>query len=90
MAEKKTSSQQDYDSLFKVIIVGTTAVGKSSVLIRYADDEFNSTFVSTIGESYKFDLRPSIRWPIYFYLLDLMPNINKFIYLYIFSTNCSI
>jgi GTPase SAR1 family protein len=32
---------KEYDHLFKLVMVGSSAVGKSSLLLRFADDEFN-------------------------------------------------
>ena len=37
------------DYVFKVIIVGDSGVGKSSVLLRFADDVFQDNYISTIG-----------------------------------------
>eukprot|EP00703_Trepomonas_sp_PC1_P002813 JAP93793.1 Rab1a [Trepomonas sp. PC1] len=41
------------DYLFKVLIIGDSNVGKSSILVRYADDEFYSEYISTIGVDYR-------------------------------------
>lgn len=38
-----------YDYLFKLLLIGDSGVGKTSVLFRFSDDAFNSTFISTIG-----------------------------------------
>ena len=40
-----------YDLLFKLLLIGDSGVGKTCVLFRYADDTFNTTFISTIGMS---------------------------------------
>lgn len=40
-----------YDYLFKLLLIGDSGVGKTCVLFRFSEDAFNSTFISTIGES---------------------------------------
>ncbi len=45
--------EKAYDYLFKLLIVGDSAVGKTSILIRFVDDYYNSTFISTIGIDFK-------------------------------------
>jgi len=42
-------SNNDYDVLFKVLLIGDSAVGKSSIVKRYTDDEYDGKFISTIG-----------------------------------------
>ena len=39
----------EYDYLFKLIIVGDTNVGKTNIMSRYIKDQFNITSKSTIG-----------------------------------------
>lgn len=51
--------QQDYDYLFKLLLIGNSAVGKSSLLLRFSDNVFNESFLPTIGVDFKirtFDL----------------------------------
>ena len=36
--------------LLKVILAGADKVGKSSLLLRYAQDTFDPTYLCTIGE----------------------------------------
>jgi Ras family len=41
-----------YDYLFKLLLIGDSGVGKTCVLFRFSEDAYNSTFISTIGESH--------------------------------------
>lgn len=45
---------RDYDFLFKVVIVGNSSVGKSSLLRRFADDSFQESYLATIGVDFRF------------------------------------
>ena len=38
-----------YDFLFKLLLIGDSGVGKTCILVRFSEDAFNSTFISTIG-----------------------------------------
>jgi len=42
-----------YDVLMKVLLIGDTCVGKSCLLLRFADDTFTASFVTTIGIDYR-------------------------------------
>ena len=47
-------SKNEYLYLFKVVLVGNSCVGKSSIVIRYADEEFSEVFLATIGVDFRF------------------------------------
>jgi len=46
-------STPEYDYLFKLLLIGDSAVGKSCLLMRFADDTYNDKFISTIGVDFK-------------------------------------
>ena len=43
----------EYDYLFKVLLIGNSGVGKSSLLVRFTDDVFTDNFMPTIGVDFK-------------------------------------
>ena len=45
---------RQYDQLFKFVIVGNSSVGKSSLLLRFADDQFSENYMTTIGVDFRF------------------------------------
>ena len=46
-------SEEDYDFIFKVLLLGNSDVGKSSIILRYVDQTWSDTFVPTIGVDFK-------------------------------------
>ena len=49
---KKKPKQFDYT--FKIVMIGDSRVGKSCILLRFADDKFNENFYATIGVDFRF------------------------------------
>ncbi|KAL0219774.1 hypothetical protein P9112_005427 [Eukaryota sp. TZLM1-RC] len=41
------------DNMIKVLLIGDTTVGKSSILVRYVDNQFFPSFMSTIGLDFR-------------------------------------
>lgn len=43
----------NYDYLYKILLIGDTGVGKSALMYRFADNTYSENFVSTIGVDFK-------------------------------------
>ena len=44
---------QSYDKLFKILLIGNSGVGKSSILLKFATSSFSESYIQTIGVDFK-------------------------------------
>ena len=43
----------NYDYLFKILLIGDSGVGKSCLILRFAENMFIDSYISTIGVDFK-------------------------------------
>ncbi|GFZ43144.1 Ras-related protein SEC4, partial [Saitozyma sp. JCM 24511] len=48
-----TMAGQHYDFLIKLLLIGDSGVGKSCLLLRFCDDSWTPSFITTIGIDFK-------------------------------------
>lgn len=49
----KNFSPYEFDSLFKIVLIGESNSGKTSMLLRFADSVFSDKYLCTIGVDFK-------------------------------------
>jgi len=49
-----TTKSREFDHLFKLVLIGDASVGKTSLLLRFADDSFEDNYISTVGVDFRF------------------------------------
>ena len=48
------------DYLFKMLLIGSSGVGKSSLLLRFSDNSYSDNYISTIGVDFVTKVAESI------------------------------
>ncbi len=62
----------DADYIFKVVVVGDGAVGKTSLILRYTQGSFNTNYIRTIGAQFsRFDLNAKAGEKVRLFLWDI-------------------
>lgn len=48
-----SANSKNYDSIMKILLIGDSGVGKSCLLVRFVEDKFSPSFITTIGIDFK-------------------------------------
>ena len=63
---------KEYDFLIKLLLIGDSGVGKSCLLVRFSDDAFSASYITTIGIDFKVET-PHLPY----YLNQTLPLLNS-------------
>ena len=53
MANKPGKKEEPTDYIFKYVILGDSAVGKTNLLLRFTEEDYKPTHLPTIGVDFK-------------------------------------
>ena len=53
MSKNKAKVRKNYDHLLSLLLLGDSSVGKSALLLRFAENNFAESFIATIGIDFK-------------------------------------
>jgi Ras-related protein Rab-1A len=51
---------KDHDHLIKLILIGSSGVGKTSILTQFAENKFSENYLTTIGVDFRFILEVNL------------------------------
>lgn len=53
MEQKQQHGSTDFDALFKIVLIGESNTGKTSLLLRFSENVFTENYLCTIGVDFK-------------------------------------
>ena len=53
LIKKIGSGVKEFDYWFKIVVIGTSGTGKTSLLLRFAENKYNEDHLVTIGVDFK-------------------------------------
>ena len=78
--EEDKKAAGGFDLHEKLLMLGDSGVGKSSLVLQYANEEFTSNFVTTIGIDYKIKLLNIGKTTIKLQIWDTVCDFNELIF----------
>eukprot|EP01122_Echinamoeba_exundans_P013139 TRINITY_DN5682_c0_g1_i1.p2 TRINITY_DN5682_c0_g1~~TRINITY_DN5682_c0_g1_i1.p2 ORF type:complete len:110 (-),score=14.26 TRINITY_DN5682_c0_g1_i1:439-768(-) len=51
--QQQQQGYKEFDYQCKLLLLGDSSVGKSALMLRFADDTFKGSFISTVGIDFK-------------------------------------
>jgi len=53
LTETRATEKRPHQDFYKILLIGDSAVGKSSIILRFSDDQFSDNFIATVGVDFK-------------------------------------
>ena len=45
---------REYSHLFKLVVVGNSAVGKTALIMRFSENKYEDNYINTVGVDFRF------------------------------------
>ena len=75
------SEDSDIEEKINILILGNTAVGKTSYILKYTEDEFQEMYLATVGIDFKVKVVKinNVSYRVYFMIQQGKKNINQYL-----------